>query len=483
MSIKPVRYCLAIDQGTFSTRASLYDGQGLLIHSSQQAIQLNRIDHRRVEQNADEIRQSLVTVLEKLFASSPVDYSLITSAGLATQRSSIVAWRPSNGDAISPVLSWQDTRGSDWLHNFEDQADYIQERTGLHLSAHYGASKIHWLLENNHLVQQAVTEKDCVITPIASYLLFHITDNNVPEIDIANASRSLLCNLKQKSWDDELLALFGIPVEILPGCRPIAYNYGTINSTRIKLLSVNGDQTAALYANGEPDPNVLSVNLGTGAFALTSIPPDKITSSKFQQSGLLAGISKSDLEQASYYIEGTVNGAGASLEWLENQLLNRDMASLLQQDFSNIVPGIFINSVGGIGSPVWRSDLTPCFLDGLDFIKEPARAVAAVLESIVFLLQLNIQKICSIKPGIERITISGGPSNNEYLCQSLSNLTGLRVERSQNIEATSRGIAWLALGESTNWQRPATENIYRPRLDHLLESRFTRFTAYLDHLT
>ena len=480
-------YCLAIDQGTFSTRAIVYDATGKARHSAQQGISLNRIDIRHVEQDAQEILASLNEVLDKVIFSAQSIGSKISTAGLATQRSSILAWKPSTGQAISPVLSWQDTRGADWIASYVTHTDRVRCRTGLRLSPHYGVSKAHWLLQNNSEVKQAIAEQDCVITPLASYLLCHLSDHQQINLDMANASRMLLCNIQQRNWDADLLRLFGIPQQVLANCKPTNSDYGTIRNTRIKINAVNGDQTAALYSDGKPDDRAFRVNLGTGAFVLTPVPVQVMNSTEFEQSGLLAGISSSTLNEVNFFLEGTVNGAGSALEWLEQNMNGLSLGECFEN--KSVTKGqqaIFINAVGNLGSPLWRSDIQPHFIDAIITNVDPRQAYIAVLESIVFLLMMNMERMRSIKSSllnvqITKIEVSGGLSNVEYVCQALANLTGLRVVKTEDSEATSRGIAWLALNNRLSWKRGLEQKTWRPEMEHGLHDRYREFKKYLKH--
>ena len=167
-------HVLALDLGTFSGRCLLFDQQGELVDSEQQSIDLQRISPRRIEQDAQQILDAMQTSLERVLQRHPDELPYIRSAGLATQRSSIVAWRPSNGEILSPVLSWQDTRAYQRLEVYRQHAAWIQQLTGLRLTAHYGVSKIQWLLDNDAQVAAAAEQQDCVITPLASLLMFHL---------------------------------------------------------------------------------------------------------------------------------------------------------------------------------------------------------------------------------------------------------------------------------------------------------------------
>ena len=473
-------YCLALDQGTFSSRAIVYDETGTALYSASRSIDLQRIDNQQVEQNADQLLSSVINVLEQVLSDQRPYRDKIISAGLATQRSSIVAWQPSNGKALSPVLSWQDTRAADWLCGFESEAQQIQSRTGLRLSAHYSVSKMQWLLQHNQNVQQAVLKQDCVITPIASYLLYHLNEDPLIHIDIANASRSLLCNIKQRDWDQQLLQLFSIPQELIARCRPTNYRYGTIKNTTIAITAVNGDQTAALYSNGEPSSEALRVNLGTGAFVLTPVTKQVLDAPAFIGSGLLAGISSSSQSTARYYIEGTVNGAGSALQWLQQNYPVLNVEEMLQSTLrSDGQQAVFINAVGNMGSPIWRSDIKAHFIDSQAMHNEVRQAVTAILESIVFLLVINIQQMQQIKSGLKKIEISGGLSNLDYVCQTLANLSEIHVERSLDTEATARGIAWLSRPNKEHWKTGQIDRSWQPQIDDALQRRYRQFCQYL----
>ena len=475
-------YTLALDQGTLSSRALVFDGNGSLVHLEQQAIALRRIDQRRVEQDPDEILQSMQSVLGACLGNCSIPASRISAAGLATQRSSIVAWRPSDGQALSPVLSWQDTRGHDWLARFGDQASRIEDITGLRLSAHYGVSKIAFLLEHNEQVSRAAAQGDCVITPLASFLLYHLADEQKPVIDIANASRTLLCDLSTADWSMQLLDLFGIEADILPACRPVRADYGRLRATAIPLKAVNGDQTAALYCNGEPSTDRLQVNLGSGAFVLAPIDRQQIEQPGFKADRLLAGIAYSDASELDYIIEGTVNGAASALDWLCRRHGLPVDSRLDGKHLEQQVNVVFINAIGGLGSPLWRSDIAPVFVDlnGRPIHPGFEQAYIAVLESIVFLLQLNIERLRRFKTQLTAMEISGGLSRVDRINQALADMTGLPVARRDIAEATARGIAWLAGDQPSAWVDGGIDKRWSPRANPRLKQRFELFKRFVE---
>jgi len=466
---------LAIDQGTHSTRAIVFDSHGHAVCSAQQSVALQRHSRNKIEQSPVEILQSMQNVINSVLDNPAIDGQLISCAGLATQRSSVVAWDRHSGLPLSPVISWQDRRTADRLYRLEKESRSIHQLTGLQLSPHYGASKLQWLLEHNAAVTAALDADRLVMGPLASYLLHHLTDNVAELVDDANASRTLLWSLEQRDWDSTLLGYFNIPSRVLPQCRPICSNYGAVPGSTIAVMAVNGDQTAALYAHGIPSGNTVTVNIGTGAFVLlpTADPASR-------PDGLLAGISHSTEESGSYYIEGTVNAAGAALEWAANSFALNDYEQQLAGWLRAITaPTLFINTLDGLGSPWWQEGPAARFLDA--GVSGP-EALVAVIESIIFLLQANIVLLRTVNPAVDKIQISGGLSRLDGLCQKLANLSDLAVYRPVQLEATARGIAWQAAGGPADWPDSGDGETFTPTEDRELNERYNCFLTILDKL-
>ena len=463
---------LAIDQGTHSTRAVVFDPQGRVLAQSRQAVRLHARSHSEVEQDPDEILASMHRVLRQVLANPAIAGQRIGAAGLATQRSSVVAWDKHTGEALAPVLSWQDRRCAPHIATLAAHERRVVELTGLRLSPHYGAGKLHWLLNTVPAVAAAARDDRLLMGPLASYLLYHLLADRPACVDHANASRTLLCNLRTRDWEDELLDLFGIPRALLPDCLPICADYGRTRIGDIPLRAVNGDQTAALYALGAPQDNTILVNIGTGAFVL--LPVDEPGA---RPDGLLAGIAQSDATSGRYYIEGTVNGAAAALEWATQRYAIADPEWQLPGWLDDITaPTLFINTVGGLGAPWWRAGPEPYFeAPGIP----AAEAMVAVTESILFLIQVNIGLMRQARPAVEGIRISGGLSRLDGLCQRLADLSGLEVQRPPQVEATARGIAWQAAGISAD--RPAAGPVatFTPRENPGLQARHERFVGIL----
>lgn len=463
---------VVIDQGTFSTRAMALDRNGKVQASAFCKIALHRKGSARVEQNADEIIRSVNVVLQKVMSGAMVKRRGVYCAGLATQRSSVVAWDKRNGRPLGPLLSWQDRRAAKWLSRFNTRAGEIQQRTGLPLSPHYGASKLHWYLDHLPAVKQAHKQGHLVLGPLASFILSHLLQRQPVLVDHANASRTQLWNIHTRNWDPWLSKLFGVPFELLPDCMPTCHNYGVLKTADFPITAVNGDQTSAIYSLGKPPKDTAIVNLGTGAFVLLS------TGSKLiRHSTLLSGLAMSSANKSEYIIEGTVNGAGAALDWASKQWKISDITQHLSEWLlRNSEPPIFVNTVGGLGSPWWRSGPAPSLLGK----GEPWQKTVAVAESILFLLQANLDTILRAGLTVGQLRVSGGLARIDGMCQRLADLSRKIVYRPAETEATARGIAWLASGCPLHWPKPGRGRVFKPRENHPLINRYQRFLEILE---
>jgi glycerol kinase len=464
---------LTIDQGTHSTRAIIFDTRGRVVALARQPVTLQRLSSTEIEQSAEEILQSMHAVVDEVLKRTEVEADRILAAGLATQRSSVLAWKRDTGEALSPVLSWQDRRTEDALRSLASREAEIREITGLHLSPHYGAGKLQWLLSQQPGIAEAHENRSLAMGPLVSYLLHHLVQGGHERVDHANASRTLLWDLQTRDWNSRLLELFTIPREVLPDCQPVCSDYGRTVNGAIPLTAVNGDQTAALYAQGKPSKHTIRVNIGTGAFILLPVNDPAL-----RPAGLLAGISQSDRQGAEYYIEGTVNGAAAALRWARQTFNITGLEEKLPGWLDAVSePPVFLNTIGGLGAPWWKPGPEPGFTGGIP--STPA-AMVAVIESIVFLVQANVVLLCDLNRGVANIQISGGLSNLDGLCQKLANLSGLPVHRPVQVEASARGIAWQAAGCPEDWPASGPGKTFEPVADAGLATRYERFTGMLE---
>jgi glycerol kinase len=465
------RSCLALDQGGHASRALVFDVGGRPLAKGLRDVRERRIRPGWVEQDPEElvasIRAAAAEVLERT-AAAPV------AAGMATQRSSIVCWDRATGEPLSPVLSWQDRRAHAWLRGLAGHAETIRHKTGLHLTAHYGASKLRWCLENLDAVKEARREGRLMCGPLAAFLAFRLLDERPRLVDPANAARTLLWNLHDLDWDPELLELFEVPREVLPDSVATRHEFGVFDCAglRIPMTIVTGDQSAALFAHGFPDERTAYLNLGTGAFVQRVVRTDPGA-----PPGLLTGVVLKDGDEVTWVLEGTVNGAGSALSRVGAELGLAEVDAQLADWLERAVdPPLYINGVSGLGSPYWIPDLESRFVgDG-----EPWEKMAAVAESIVFLVANNIECLKRKASEFDRILATGGLAWNDALCRRIADLTGLPVDRPDEYEATARGTAHLVAGRPAVWSAPQSSRTFLPREDPALEARFARFKDALE---
>ncbi len=453
---------LAIDQGGSSTRAMVFDGVGQSLATAQRPVATRR-DAERVEHDAEEV----VSSVEEAVAEVLARHDNVAVAGLATQRSSIVCWDRDSGEALSPVLSWQDRRAAQSLRELAPDTATLSAITGLVPSPHYGASKLRWCIDHLQSVQRALREGRLAAGPLAAFLLHRLVAPSKPLVDPVNASRTLLWDVRTRNWSQPLLDAFGIPQAILPQCVPNRYRFGTIAGTTVPLAVCTGDQAAAVFASGALDTSRVVVNIGTGAFALA--PVEALP----EQSRLLRSVAWDDGERTVAVLEGTVNGAASAIASVQPQAGVDEVRQAAAHIGNKEQSLLFLNGVSGLGSPYWRDRFPSRFTgDG-----DAGQRLTAVLESILFLLQVNLELV----PDLARreITVSGGLARNDGLCRGLAALAGVRVRRSDQAEATARGLAALTAGLPPAWQNEPG-SVFRAVANRALSARYQRWREAMD---
>ena len=465
---------IAIDQGGHASRAFAFDVEGNEVAQAFSPIQTTRQGEDRVEHDPFEIVASIRLALNELERKLGRDVERVVCAGLATQRSSIACWDGVRGVPLAPVLSWQDRRNNALIEQLGPHAAEIQRATGLMLSPHYGASKMRWCLQHVEAVRSAASEGRLRMGPLASYLMRSLLLERPELADPANASRTLLWNPATRDWSPELLQLFDIPVAMLPTCVPSRNAFGSLPfATRtIPLQVCTGDQNAAVFANGATTVGTAYLNVGTGAFLLATAERDPSNAAP-----LLRSVLFSDQEQARYALEGTVNGAGSALDWYaENAHADAHAIAraLAHVDATADLP-VFINGVSGVGSPYWRPHQSSYF----DGAGDERACVTAILESIAFLIAENFQLLRTHAPALARVHATGGLVESDYLCECVASLCNVSVHRSQQPEATARGLAYLCAGMPGRWPKAETE-LFAPKEHSYLQARHARWRELMD---
>lgn len=465
---------LTLDQGGHATRATIFDERGIAIARSEVAVGHQSHAPDILEQNPEEVVGSLSRAIEGALRTLGNTAALnIVSAGLATQRASLVCWDSRTGHALSPLLSWQDRRASSFMADYASQAFAIRDRTGLMLSPHYGALKMRWCLEHLPAVRAAAKAGHLVMGPLSSFLAFRSVVPQPLVVDPANAARTLLWAWRRKDWDPELLRLFGISEQTLPVCAPSRYPFGGLKAggAQVPLTIMMGDQGAALFSEGAPRPDTIYINMGTGAFLQRPVAHATV-----DWGPLLWSVALQDGHDSLHVLEGTVNGAGSALAWGTEVLPYRDLARHCEVLLESRDPRpLFLNTLGGLGSPYWRPDLAPRFEgEGTTTAK-----AAAIIESVVFLVNENVRALQAQTGPCAGLVVTGGMSACDGVCQALANLSGLSVRRPGEREATSRGLAFLAAGAPAEWPKSPGERAFGAAADEALSDRFKKWCALM----
>lgn len=469
--MKPKLY-LAIDQGGQSSRVAVYRESGELLHvfSAVCATHHYRPDNFSVdfiEQDGEDILHGINHCLEQISELLGDEVSQIAAAGFAGQGSSLLCWDTSTGKPLSPVLSWQDIRGDEMLKTIPLTHQQAQVLTGLRVSPHYGASKIRWCLLNNPAVMQAAKEQRLSVGPIVSFLFWHLlSPAAMNRVDPGHAQRTLLWNLQSQDWDETLLALFSIPRSVLPQCLHHNNCFGTlrVGECPVPLMASARDQGASLFACGLPDKNTCYINIGTGAFI------QRVSDSLQAPEGLLVSplwLPANKELPALYAWEATVNGAASAIPFIQQQTGVELSPQNIQRALDHGSNGYFLNAIGGLSAPYWRTDLQSQFSDNLNSDEK----IAAWIESIMFQITINVQRM-NVLGVPNKIIISGGLSRANQICQQLADLTQVPVFRRDNSDATLQGIACMAAGVPLQWQIHQAEEKFTPQHNTLLLNRF-----------
>ena len=476
--LSPNALYLSIDQGGHASRAIVFNHEGEMVASAYSDVETQHPAKHFVELNANEIIQSINSSIKQVLEDLGDKKKYIISAGLATQRSNVVCWNKKTGEALSPVISWQDRRNTDWLEQFNEQNEHIHKKTGLFLSPHYGASKLRWCLDNIPEVKEALDNNTLAFGPMSSFISFHLVEEKFLLADPVNASRTQLWNINTHTWDNELLKLFGIPVSALPYCVPSVHHYGTIklDDINIPLRLVTGDQSAAMYAYGHLQPDTAYINTGTGAFVSRSSGPLALYSRRLLSSLIFRDSELHPDSQNHFVLEGTVNGAGSAIDWLANQYPDTDIYNKLPQWLDEIeTPPLFLNGVSGLASPFWL----PNFISQFDQQANVNEKAVAVVESIIFLLKACLDEMSKLSSPPEQIQITGGLSSLVGLNQRLADLSSLPVYCPTECEATARGTAYLLAEQPSCWPEQDAGVWFKPEENIALNERYEDWMSLL----
>jgi glycerol kinase len=478
----PTDLFLAIDQGGQSTRVAIYTrtGEQRCCFSAACATTHRKIESSStefIEQDGEDILAGIRACLQKVQQHLGGDVKHIKAASFAGQGSSLLCWNNQTGAALTPVLSWQDIRGESYLHNISLTHAQTQQLTGLRLSPHYGATKMRWCLDNDEKVAQAKADNCLSIGPIVSYIFWHLLTYKKSLVDPGHAQRTLLWNVARNEWDQTLLDTFQIPHDVLPQCQYHNSHFGSLQlgDHTIPFTASARDQGASLFARGLPELGACYINIGTGAFI------QRLSENLNAPEGLLVSplwLPENPADKKYYAWEATVNGAAAAISFIQQhtglQITPQEMDRALELNPTGDC--YFLNAVGGLGAPYWRTDLQSRFSENLSAEEK----ILAWIESVIFQIVINVQ-LMNQSGVTNKIIISGGFSKADAVCQKIADLTNANVHRSDNADATVQGAACMAAGLPESWNPPFHEDVFAPQQNAVLEQRFARWQLAMQH--
>jgi len=444
---------LAIDQGTSSSRAMLFDRAGGLRAQAQQELRCQFGANGWVEQDAEELWLSVLTVCREVLAQADALQLKVAGIAITNQRETTLLWRRDSGAVVAPAIVWQDRRTQAYCQQLQQRGhqDWVRRRTGLCLDPYFSASKLHWLLQDRAL-RQAAEQGELAFGTVDSFILWRLTRGLVHATDTTNASRTLLFDIRTLQWDAELLELFDIPADILPKVRQSSDDYGTVDAhwfgRELPIVALAGDQQAAAIGQGCVRAGGLKSTYGTGCFALLNTGEQLL----YSQHQLLSTVACTVQGQTQYALEGSIFVAGAAVKWLRDQLgLINDAADTERLAASlNDNGGVYlVPAFTGLGAPYWRPELTAQW-SGLTLSTGKAHLVRAVLEAVAYQTADLLQAMRADGAALLSLQVDGGMVNNSWFCQFLADVLDLNVMRPLQTETTAFGVALLG-GIQLGW--------------------------------
>ena len=442
-------YLLALDQGTTSSRAIIFNEKGQIQATAQRETRIQTPQSGWVEQDAQEIWSSQIAVVQQALASARILAKDIKAIGLTNQRETTVVWDKRTGQPLAPAIIWQDRRAFEWCNELLQQGlmDTIQTKTGLRIDPYFSAGKLVWLLEHVKGLRALAEQGHVAFGTIDSWLIWNLTQGSKHVIEVSNASRTMLMNLKTQQWDEELLALFNLPASLFP---EIIHSDTYVADTATGLLGADipitgilGDQQSALFGQSCFDIGTAKNTYGTGCFMLFNTG-DTV---QYSKNKLLSTLGWKTQNQTTYALEGSVFMAGAIVQWLRDNLgiieKSGDVEKLAcsVQDSDGV---ILVPAFTGLGAPHWDSEAR-ALLCGMSRGTNKAHIARAALEAIAFQVSDVLTAMqADIQQPLKELRVDGGASQNDMLMQFQADILNVPVLRPKMQESTAWGAAAMA---------------------------------------
>ncbi|MFG6376689.1 MAG: glycerol kinase GlpK [Desulfovibrio sp.] len=471
------KYILALDQGTTSSRALVFDHDGSVKSTAQREFQQIFPKAGWVEHDPHQIWASQASVIAEAISAIDINGLDLAGIGITNQRETTIVWDKRTEEPIYNAIVWQDRRTSEYCDRLreEGKVDMIRDKTGLILDAYFSATKIKWILDNVQGARKRAEEGNLLFGTVDSWLIWRLTRGEKHVTDVTNASRTMLFNIHTLEWDDELLKLFDIPKSMMPEVKSSSEIYGYTTTTlfahKIPICGMAGDQQAALFGQMCIEPGSVKNTYGTGCFLLMNSGEKPIMS----ENQLLTTIAWKIGDKVTYALEGSVFVAGSVVQWLRDNLKcisSSEDVEALAASVADTDGVYFVPALTGLGAPYW-DQYAKGSISGLTRGSTLAHIARAALEGIAY-QTYDIVKAMEKDAGLPlaNLKVDGGASRNNLLMQFQSDILGCEVLRPRITETTALGAAYLAglavgywesIGEiQSQWQ---VERVFTPMGD------------------
>lgn len=476
--MSPETYIMAIDQGTTSSRAIIFNKKGEQVSSSQKEFTQIFPQAGWVEHNANEIWNSVQSVIAEVFIESGIKPNQIEAIGITNQRETTVVWDKNTGLPIYNAIVWQSRQTAPLAEELKNQGyvETFQQKTGLVIDAYFSATKVRWILDHVKGAQERAEKGELLFGTIDTWLVWKLTDGATHVTDYSNAARTMLYNIKELKWDDEILEILNIPKAMLPEVRSNSEIYGKtapfhFYGGQVPIAGMAGDQQAALFGQLAFEPGMVKNTYGTGSFIIMNTGEEM----QLSENNLLTTIGYGINGKVYYALEGSIFIAGSAIQWLRDGLRMIDNSPESEayalksqnQDEIYVVPAFT-----GIGAPYWNQEARGSVF-GLtrgttkeDFIKATLQSIAYQVRDIIDTMQVDA------KTPIPVLKVDGGAAKNDYLMQFQADILGIAIARAKNLETTALGAAFLA-GLTVGYWKDLDElkslhgvaQIFEPKMD------------------
>ena len=443
------KYVIALDQGTSSSRAIVFNEKGEICSVAQKEFTQIFPQPGWVEHNPKEIWSSQSGVMAEAIASKGLSSADIAAIGITNQRETTIVWDAATGEPVYNAIVWQDRRTSSFCDSMKiaGKTDFIRKKTGLIIDAYFSGTKIRWILENVPGARDKANKGQLRFGTVDSWLIWNLTGGKVHVTDVTNASRTMLFNIHTLKWDKELLDLLGVPESMMPEVKSCSEVYGHTSTSvlagDIPIAGIAGDQQAALFGQMCTEPGAVKNTYGTGCFLLMNTGEKPIES----RNNLLTTIAWKVGDKVNYALEGSIFVAGSVVQWLRDGLGIIKSSSEVEALAASVPDNggvYFVPALTGLGAPYWDQYAKGCVY-GITRGSTAAHIARAALEGIAF-QTMDIVEAMQSDSGVKlcELKVDGGASRNNLLMQFQSDILGCDVIRPQITETTALGAAFLA---------------------------------------